>query len=210
MFDKNGEIISIFSLVHDISDRKKKEQEIKNSLEEKETLLSEIHHRVKNNLAVVSGMMQLQAFEDENEELKNRLYDSVIRIQTMASVHELLYQSNSFSKLDFSDTLSKLVENISGMLETSAKIKLHIDCEQIKLNINKAIPASLIVNEVVTNIYKHAFKGVGSGNLYLSVFQKNGKINISIKDDGVGMSEKHFKRFTIPGNASDPRAFEAA
>ncbi|MAO64815.1 MAG: hypothetical protein CL666_07420 [Balneola sp.] len=186
MFDQDGNIISIFSLVHDVSDRKEKEQQLEESLTEKETLLSEIHHRVKNNLAVVSGMMQLQAYDTANEELQTKLFDSVIRIKTMASVHELLYQSNSFSRLDFSDTIVKLVENISETLQTVTEINLDIECEHISLNINKAIPASLIVNEVVTNIYKHAFEGRQEGDIVLRVKQIDDEVLMNIKDNGVG------------------------
>lgn len=189
MFDQDGNIISIFSLVHDVSDRIEKEQQLEESLAEKETLLSEIHHRVKNNLAVVSGMMQLQAYDTRNEELQAKLFDSVIRIRTMASVHELLYQSNSFSRLDFSDTIVKLVENISQTLQTSTHINLDIQCDHIKLNINKAIPASLIVNEVVTNIYKHAFEGIPKGDIEFRVKQDNDNVLIKIKDNGIGFDE---------------------
>jgi len=190
MFDTNGEIISIFSLVHDISDRKQNEVQLQESLKEKETLLAEIHHRVKNNLAVVSGMMQLQAYESEDKSLQSKLFDSVNRIKTMASVHELLYKSNSFSKLDFSETITQLVENISETLSPSTEINLNIESEHINLNINKAIPASLIVNEVVTNVYKHAFKEKDQGSLSFNVFQENDNVNIIIKDDGVGINKE--------------------
>ncbi|MEX2456222.1 MAG: sensor histidine kinase, partial [Balneolaceae bacterium] len=151
--------------------------------------LAEIHHRVKNNLAVVSGMMLLQAFDTENESLQAKLYDSVSRIKTMAIVHELLYQSDSFSQLEFSETLRRLVENVSETLETKAKVKLEINCDLVKLNINQAIPASLIVNEVLTNAYKHAFKDKNRGKIEFNLIEENEKIDITIKDNGVGFTE---------------------
>ncbi|MEX0724288.1 MAG: PAS domain S-box protein [Gracilimonas sp.] len=199
MLDQEGAIISIFSLVHDISDRKQKEIELQESLKEKETLLAEIHHRVKNNLAVVSGMMQLQAFESEDESLQSKLFESVIRIKTMASVHELLYKSNSFSKLDFSDTITQLVENISETLSPSTAIDLNIESEHINLNINKAIPASLIVNEVVTNVYKHAFSKRDRGILSFNVYEKEDNVNIIIQDDGIGIDTKSLSNSTSLG-----------
>lgn len=173
----------------DITDQKQNEKAIKSSLSEKETLLAEIHHRVKNNLAVVSGMMQLQAFESDNEDLQEKLYDSVVRIKTMATVHELLYQSNSFSKLEFSDTLMKLVENISETLQPDHDIDLDIHCDPITLNINQAIPASLIVNEVITNAFKHAFKDQESGKITFSLKEVNDQVNIEISDNGAGIPE---------------------
>lgn len=184
----DGDYTHWVAIGRDITDHKQSEEAIKSSLQEKETLLAEIHHRVKNNLAVVSGMMQLQAFESDNTELQAKLYDSVVRIKTMATVHELLYQSNSFSQLEFSDTLSKLAKNISETLQTGSEISLNIQCEPIKLNINQAIPASLIVNEVLTNTYKHAFTGTKSGHIDFDLTETNGLIEIKITDNGVGFS----------------------
>lgn len=185
------------SIGKDITDKKEKEQEIKASLQEKETLLAEIHHRVKNNLAVVSGMMLLQAFDTENEALQSKLYDSVSRIKTMATVHELLYQSNSFSQLEFSETLRKLVENVSETFQTKTKVNLDISCDLVKLNINQAIPASLIVNEVITNAYKHAFKNRDSGKILFNLIEDDEKINITIKDNGVGITESAIRKNSL-------------
>ncbi len=189
MFDQNGEIVSIFSLVHDVSGRYKYEKALKDSLREKKTLLAEIHHRVKNNLAVVSAMMQLQAFQADNELLQEKLYDSVFRIKTMASVHELLYQSNDFSNLDFSDTITKLIQNVSETLRASTEINMNIEVEHINLTINKAIPVSLIINEVITNIYKHAFVNKNSGSINYKCLEENGTVKLTIQDDGAGIDK---------------------
>lgn len=203
---EDDKLVRVWASQRDITEQKEAEeliykasQKLEESLSEKETLLSEIHHRVKNNLAVVSGMMQLQAFDTTNKELQAKLFDSVIRIKTMASVHELLYQSNSFSRLDFSDTITKLVENISGTLQTSTQIDLDIHCDHIKLNINKAIPASLIVNEVITNIYKHAFDDMTEGEIVFRVTQVEDDILINIKDNGVGFDEDEVQNLSSLG-----------
>lgn len=189
MFDSRGKIISIFSLVHDISDRIEKEKELEDSLKEKNILLAEIHHRVKNNLAVVSGMMQLQAFETDNETLQDKLFDSVVRIKSIASVHEILYQSNSFSDLNFSDTVEKLVENISSTLQTTVPVEIIYDTDPINLDINKAIPAALVINEVVTNAYKHAFTNNKQGKISFTIRDTNGAVEIVIKDNGKGIED---------------------
>lgn len=135
-------------------------------------------------------MMQLQAFDSENEELKAKLYDGVVRIKTMATVHELLYQSNSFSQLEFSETLTKLAKNISETLQTGTQISLDINCQPITLNINQAIPASLIVNEVLTNAYKHAFRDTKAGKIDFELTEKGEYIEIVIKDDGAGFRDE--------------------
>ncbi|WP_069131547.1 PAS domain S-box protein [Rhodohalobacter halophilus] len=189
MLDKDGNLVSVFSLVHNVTDQVQKEQKIKESLLEKETLLAEIHHRVKNNLAVVSGLMQLQALEAESESLQAKLFDSVNRIKTMASVHELLYQSDSYSRLNFSDTIRKLVENISATFQASKEIDVEVETDNIELNINMAIPASLIVNEVVTNVFKHAFPDQTDGRFSVILQDLGQKISIIINDDGVGIAE---------------------
>ncbi|MEQ8525452.1 PAS domain S-box protein [Gracilimonas sp.] len=185
---QDGVLVRIWASQRDVTEQKISEQKLKTSLSEKKILLSEIHHRVKNNLAVVSGMMQLQAFDEKDETLRNKLYDSVVRIKTMATVHELLYQSQSFSNLEFSDTLKNLVQNVSETLQTSSNICVEIDCEPIRLNINQAIPASLIVNEVLTNAYKHAFPDAMSGTIMFTLSEKNNWISIEITDDGVGFN----------------------
>lgn len=171
----------------DITEQKKREQEIRESLAEKEILLSEIHHRVKNNLAVVSGMMQLQAFDTSNADLKDKLYDSMTRIKTMATVHEILYRSKNFSKLDFADNIRKLMDGLNETLETDTKISMHYHCDEVNLNINQAIPASLIVNEVTTNIHKHAFEGKDKGEVKVDLSLAEDLIRLEITDNGNGL-----------------------
>ena len=173
----------------DISARKKYENDLKKSLDEKEILLSEIHHRVKNNLAVVSAMMQLQIIEEKNEVVIDRLQDSVFRIQTMATIHELLYESGNFSQLHFSEIIKKLANSIHDTLHDNKEITVHFDITPVELNINQAIPCSLIVNEVITNVYKHAFKGKKSGSITINVHVEDGGVSIRIHDDGVGLPE---------------------
>ncbi|MDZ7806803.1 MAG: PAS domain S-box protein [Gracilimonas sp.] len=185
--NEDGVALRMIGSLRDITEQKQTEEELKASLKEKETLLAEIHHRVKNNLAVVSGMMQLQAFESHNASVQEQLYDSVVRIKTMATVHELLYQSNSFSQLDFSDTLLKLVQNITDTLQSENEVDVKFNSVPVNLNINQAIPASLIVNEVITNAFKHAFVGIKECMITIELKQEGEKISITILDNGVGM-----------------------
>lgn len=187
--DNEGNYTHWVAIGRDVTPRRTYEQEIESSLAEKETLLAEIHHRVKNNLAVISGMMQLQAFDSEDKELQEKLFDSVSRIKTMATVHELLYHTNSFSNIEFSKTLRYLIKNISETLGVRSGVHIDINSEIIKLNINQAIPASLIVNEVITNAYKHAFKDNGTGNISIDLKKTDNRVQLSIADSGIGLPQ---------------------
>lgn len=186
---KNEGFIQWVAIGRDITKQKKYEKNLEDSLKEKEVLLSEIHHRVKNNLAVISSLMQLQAFNAKSKELEEKLYDSVFRISTMATIHEILYKSGNFSKLNFSEIIEKLVLNLEKVFGGNKEIKHEINCEKIELNINQALPCSLLINEVVTNIYKHAFKGRESGILTANLTLENEKVNVKIADNGIGMPE---------------------
>lgn len=171
----------------DITQQKKREAQLQESLKEKETLLSEIHHRVKNNLAVVSSLMQLQAFQEEDESLKQKLNDSVSRVKTMGSIHELLYQSDSFSRLNIDENIKKLVGDIAHTYQPALELEINFDLQKIDLNINLAIPASLIVNEVVTNVFKHAFDKKDQGRLWVTMAQTNDTVSLQITDNGKGL-----------------------
>ncbi len=187
MVNQDGEVISIFSLAHDISDRVTQQESLEKSLSEKELLLAEIHHRVKNNLAIVAGLLQLQAIESDNEEFQQKLNSSVVRVNTMASIHELLYRGDSFAELNFSDSIEQLVDIISKTLSRSNNIEIHVKKAEARVEADKAIPASLIMNEVLTNVYKHAFKGRDGGKLQISISENNGRVYIYVEDNGAGI-----------------------
>ncbi len=173
--------------VQEITEQKKKETQLRESLAEKETLLQEIHHRVKNNLAVVSGMMQLQAFEETDENLKQKLNAGIGRIRTMGSIHELLYQTESFSKLEADRNIKKLVTEIVQTFQPNVELDLRFDLQKISLNINQAIPFSLIINEVVTNVLKHAFDNQEQGTLSVTLTKEDNFISFQVADNGKGL-----------------------
>lgn len=187
--DNQGGYSHWVAIGRDITDRKKSEAELEESLKEKDVLLAEIHHRVKNNLAVVSSMMQLQVFEEENKEVEEKLQDSIFRIRTMATIHELLYQSGSFSKLVFSEITEKLIKSIDDVLSNGNKITSKIESDKLELNINQAIPCALIINEVVTNIYKHAFPDQKRGKIVVKLTNTSDDIHLEIRDNGQGFPD---------------------
>jgi PAS domain S-box-containing protein len=187
---KNGATVSIAGSLTDITKRKLAQNKIRESLREKETLLAEIHHRVKNNLAVVASLMQLQAMESDNSDVRSELLESVLRIKSMAGIHEHLYKTDDFSNLDFTQNLKMLVGEIIDTMRYSVDISLEFECDEVRLSVNQAIPCSLIVNEVITNIIKHGFKGRDEGNVVTRLHQSDDSVTLIIEDDGVGLTKE--------------------
>jgi two-component sensor histidine kinase len=153
-------------------------------LDERKTLLSEIHHRVKNNMAIISGMIQLQAFNEDDETLQNKLLKSVTRISSMAAVHEQLYESESFSKLNYTKNLKKVVEDTIRALDSTNDISVNYECEPVVLNINQSIPCSLIISEMIFHFVKYGFKWIESPEIKILLMEEGDHIRIEIKDNG--------------------------
>ena len=195
------DLITNFIIVgQDVTPFRETEKQLKSAVEEKTVLLSELHHRVKNNLAIISGLMQLQAFTEDNKEVQGKLYSSVGRVQTMASMHELLYESGSFSKLEFGQNLKKIVSSISKMYyDEGKKVEVTFDVEAVQLNINQAHPCSLLLNEVITNSFKHAFKDLEKGKIHIQLYAKEKTVYISIFDNGRGLPEGFDTKTTDEG-----------
>ena len=189
MFDENGDVYGVFAEAIDVKEQLKYRNQLQESLREKEVLLSEIHHRVKNNLAIVSGIMQLQIFDSENGKVIQQLIDSQNRIKSIALIHELLYQSESFSSVKLGEKIKDLVHQVSDSLSQSVEIKVKYDLDTIALNVNQAVPLTLIINELITNVYKHAFKEPKNGMMKITLHQEDEYIFLNIKDNGDGLPE---------------------
>lgn len=178
------------ALKSEITVREKAEKKLKTSLKEKEILLAEIHHRVKNNMAVVSALLELEMSNLQEEKLRELLVDSLSRIKSMAFIHEKLYQAGDFSHLEFNHYIEDLVNMIGSSYDSSYKnITTEIDADDVRLNLNQAIPCALLLNELLTNAYKHAFKKRKKGNIFIRLVEKNDTIKLTVKDDGVGLPE---------------------
>ena len=178
----------------DISERKKADELVIKSLREKEILLSEIHHRVKNNLAVISGILHLQVFESDNEQVISALKESQTRIQSISLVHEMLYHSETLSFINYRQYVKELILAIAKTHKMENKrIEVFSDVDEISLNINQAIPCSLLLNEIIVNSYKHAFNDKIEGKISVYIMKNRDSIKMVIEDDGVGFKSDFFK-----------------
>ncbi|MES2862684.1 MAG: histidine kinase dimerization/phosphoacceptor domain -containing protein [Bacteroidota bacterium] len=168
-----------------------KNDTINESLAEKEMLLKEIHHRVKNNLQIISGILELQNLNINDDHAKVILKEGQARIQSIALIHKTLYQSENFSNVPLESYLEELIQAIETSYKNNAtKIQNQIHAENIQLNINTAIPLSLIINEIITNCYKHAFTGKEKGNIVIKLSKTlDEKYLLKIQDDGNGLPE---------------------
>lgn len=180
-------------LLHqEVVERKQAESKLINSLEEKEILLKEIYHRVKNNLLVVSSMLELQTNCIEDPDMIRLFQNSQSRIHSMALVHEQLYRSKNLKELDLSVYIKALVDKLSNSYDiTEEGINFSLDTEEIYLNIETAHSCGLIINELIANALEHAFPEGKTGNIWVSLTRdkndENSQILLQIKDDGVGI-----------------------
>gem|GEM_PF-865443 len=178
---------AVLVVAHDISDHKRAEELMRISLEQKTTLLKEIHHRIKNNLQIVNALLGLQAGKLQDEQGVAALKDSQARIHSIALVHEKLYRSSDLRHIDFSDYLRTLAAGLARTHNLEAQgITLSVEADPLELDIDTALPCSLVVNELVTNALKHAFPQGRGGQVRVIFRQADGVVHLAVADDGVG------------------------
>jgi PAS domain S-box-containing protein len=200
---------AILGIITDISERKRMEDNlrryvtelekysaelaqsdglIKASLEEKEILMREIHHRVKNNLAVISSLLNLQSAQIKDEEARDIFKETQNRVKSMSMIHERLYRSADLKNVNFSEYIRTLATQLFSSYEaTGERVKLSINVPDMSVDVNTMIPCGLIMNELVSNALKHAFPGERDGRLKIEVFHEGGMYTLSVKDNGVGV-----------------------
>jgi PAS domain S-box-containing protein len=180
--------ILINTIWRDLTKKKKIEQTLRKNIEEKEILLKEIHHRVKNNLQIITSLLNLQTNNIEDEKVKAILFQSKTRIESMCKVHEMLYGSKNLSNINYGDYLKDLLEKlIVNAKGESNQISLQLDVNDLFLNINTAIPLGLLINELVTNSLKYAFPENGKGSISVKINSINDlQYELNYGDDGVG------------------------
>lgn len=178
----------VIVISRDITDKVEFETRLIESVKEKEILLKEVHHRVKNNLQVISSILNLQSSYVEDEKTLEIINESQNRIRSMSFIHESLYQTKDFSSIDFHDYITNLVQNLVHSYQLySGKTQLKLDIERIQLVLDQAIPCGLILNELVSNSLKYAYPGEEGGEIQIEIKETHGKVNIRVEDFGVGL-----------------------
>ena len=182
-------------VVQDITERKVAEEQIKDSLTEKEVLLKEIHHRVKNNLQIISSLLHLQSSKLQDERLHKAFSDSQHRIRSMALIHEELYESTDIARIEFNGYLKRLTDHLFKSFGVDeSHIRLTLDVDDAMLSIERAIPLSLIINELLSNALKYAFPDGGKGEIGIRLRGEgeDGPFALTVSDDGVGFPDIDF------------------
>jgi len=186
---EDGSVIEVSGISHDITEKKISEERIRLSLQEKEVLLKEVHHRVKNNLQVISSILNLQSSYVKDEGTLQILKESQNRIKSMAFIHESLYQTKDFSSINFTEYVINLSQNlIHSYSNFDNEVKLNLDIQNVFLNLDLAIPCGLIINEIVSNALKYAFvdKGEG-GEITIKMKTEGDNLELRIGDNGKGL-----------------------
>jgi len=190
VYYESGKVSEISCLAFEITARKEIEDKLRDTVKEKEILLKEVHHRVKNNLQVISSILSLQASYVNDIKTLEILKESQDRIKTMSFVHESLYQDSDFSSIKLGDYVSTLAQNlIYSYKSDDFLVRLNTQFDEIYLNLYQAIPCGLIINELVSNALKHAFKKTKIGKLDIHIYEKEDTIFLNISDNGVGMPD---------------------
>lgn len=189
--DLDGQMIN-YHVLNDLTRQKEAEHQLRMAFNDRGILLSEIHHRVKNNLAVISGLLQLQVLSAARDVDTGLLEKSIQRINTIALIHEQLYTSDNFSDISIVDHIENQIHNLSELYnkDNSTEIEVVRKLNDVTININQAMPLGLLINEILTNAFRYAFNGRKRGIIFVKLYEEGNTIHLQIHDDGIGM-DKH-------------------
>lgn len=183
----SGRFLGLQGVMTDVTDRKRAEEKLKASLREKEAMMREIHHRVKNNLQIISSLLRLQSRSIKSHKLQETFRIAQNRINSMALIHEVLYRSDNLDKINFSEYVKRITNHLFSIFSQEAKqVRLDLDVGEFYLDIDRAIPCGLIVNELVSNSLKHAFSDGESGTVHVKLENKLDRYTMTVKDTGIG------------------------
>lgn len=185
-----GRGILVLASIVDITERRRAQQVLEQALQEKTVLLNEVHHRVKNNLQVITSLLNLQANNADDPRVRDILNESQNRVRAMALTHQLLYEGKDFSRVDLGDYINRLSQLLRGTYRSgSDRVELRLDrpASPVYLDLERAVPCGLLVNELVTNAFKHAFPEPRHGDITVAVSSCDGQVTLVVRDNGVGL-----------------------
>jgi PAS domain S-box-containing protein len=184
-----GNLEEVSCMAYDVTDRKEIDRRILDALKEKEVLLQEVHHRVKNNLQVISSILNLQSSYVNDTETLEVLKESQNRIKSMSYIHETLYQTADFGSIEFSDYISVIVRNLIHSYTTDTPVEYKPKLDRLCLGLDQAIPCGLIINELVSNALKYAFDGIDKPKMIVEFCEDKEQLMIRVKDNGIGLPQ---------------------
>jgi two-component sensor histidine kinase len=188
--DEQGHLLYYEGMIEDITEKKLADEQIRKSLAEKELLLKEIHHRVKNNLQVICSLLSLQSGYVTDRKALAMFHESQDRVRSMALVHERLYQSQDLARIDFAEYVRSLVAQlVHAYGSSSGPVAIQVNVKDVLFGIDEAVSCGLIINELVSNSLKHAFPQRRGGEIEVTVDYRNGEYVLSISDNGIGLAE---------------------
>ena len=187
----NSNTDEVLVMVRNITDRKNSENRLKKSITEKETLIRELHHRVKNNLQIIQSLLSLQSTQITHKAAKQVLFDSIDRIRSMSMVHEMLFKGDDFSTVQFDRYCQKLIKSINNSYNPSMKVLVTTQLDETRLSLDTAIPTGIILNELLTNCFKHAFSpDSNSPTIEVLLQNQHGQVQLTVSDNGKGFKFK--------------------
>ena len=191
LHEENGWKEGVVSVIRDITEKKEAERKLQRSLEERSILLSEMHHRVKNNLAIIASLLYMQIEASVDENVIESLKTSYCRLQSIAQVHEQLYKNAELdANISLDQYLHQMAESVDEtIILPDKKIKIDIECSDITIQLIQAVPLGLLLSELLVNAYKHAFKDRDEGHIEISCGITEGQLVIVISDYGIGLPE---------------------
>jgi PAS domain S-box-containing protein len=184
-----GRVAGFFGSITDITRRRQAEEEIKRQLVEKETLLKEVHHRIRNNITAISGILSFQAQSSGSAEVKNALTDSIARIKSMCVLYDKLLISDEYKELSAKTYIESLVDTITALFSENIKITVDKRIDDFNLSSKILFSLGIIINELFTNVMKYAFTGAESGHIKIFLDKAENHVTMIVKDNGRGLPE---------------------